>query len=264
VPHAIPIHALKPQVQDGLPGQLPAYRGTLDAARTIVRNEGWQGLYAGLAPSLVGSTVAWGAYLYLYERIKAWHRDRQGIGAWVAPSSSSSSDSDSGSRKHRQRQLSVQQQQQQQQPGEAARLSAGWNLLSAAQAGAIVCVLTNPVWLVKTRLALQTRSHQAAGGAALQAVAAAAAGSSSGGAYRGMLDAFVRIGREEGLVGYYKGFGPSLLLQTTHGAIQFAAYEELKHQAARAGRVEGAPDRQLTSAEVSLYGAASKFLAAGA
>jgi hypothetical protein len=51
--------------------------------------------------------------------------------------------------------------------------------------------------------------------------------------------------------------------QTTHGAIQFAAYEELKHLAARAGSGGAAgPDRQLTSAEVSAYGAASKFLAA--
>jgi hypothetical protein len=249
-------HLANAQVQDGLPGQLPAYRGTLDAARTMLRLEGWQGLYAGLAPSLLGSTVAWGTYLYLYEQIKAWHRQRQGIGGHAAASAASSKGS--GTKRG-----SKQQQQQQQAVEPPARLSAAWNLLSAAQAGAIVCVLTNPIWLVKTRLALQQRSHQAAAAAA-GAAALKAGGASSGGAYRGMLDALARIGREEGLRGYYKGFGPSLLLQTTHGAIQFAAYEECKHLAARAGRPAGAPDRQLTSAEVSVYGAASKFLAAGA
>jgi solute carrier family 25 folate transporter 32 len=199
------------------------YKGTVDAARTIIRNEGWQGLYAGLTPSLIGSTVAWGTYLYLYEKIKNWYKEQQGIG-----SSSSGKQS------------------------EAGRLGAGYNLLSAAQAGAIVCVMTNPIWLVKTRLALQQRTSMAAAGAA----------GSSGVAYKGLLDAFARIGCEEGIKGYYKGFGPSLVLQTAHGAIQFAAYEELKHLASRAGQPAGSPDRSLTSAEVSVYGAASKFLAA--
>jgi solute carrier family 25 folate transporter 32 len=220
------------------------YRGTADAVRTILRVEGWQGLYAGLAPSLIGSTVAWGTYLYLYEKIKNWYKDQQGIG--------SSSSSMGSSRDGKQR-----------QPEAAQRLGAGYNLLSAAQAGAIVCVLTNPIWLVKTRLALQQRTDLAAAAAA-SAVAgkSAAAGASSSVAYRGLFDAFARIGREEGIRGYYKGFGPSLVLQTAHGAIQFAAYEELKHLAARAGQAPGSPDRSLTSAEVSLYGAASKFLAA--
>jgi solute carrier family 25 folate transporter 32 len=216
------------------------YTGTRDAVRTILRNEGWRGLYAGLAPSLIGSTIAWGTYLYLYEKIKNWYKDQQGIG---------SSGSSSRSR---------------QQGEPATRLGAGYNLLSAAQAGAIVCVLTNPIWLVKTRLALQQRTDFAASAVAAAGSAAGKAASSSGSgiAYRGLFDAFARIGREEGLRGYYKGFGPSLVLQTAHGAIQFAAYEELKHLASRAGQPQGSADRSLTSAEVSVYGAASKFLAA--
>ncbi|WIA17660.1 hypothetical protein OEZ85_014463 [Tetradesmus obliquus] len=239
--HPFDVVKTRLQVQDGLPGALPAYRGTVDAVRTIVAREGWLGLYAGLAPSLLGSTVSWGAYLYLYERLKAWHRERQG-------------------------------------QAQGSKLGTAWNLAAAAQAGAMVCMggifnrlqrhdglcpschcpqttnphtqvcaLTNPIWLIKTRLALQQRGSMAA----------------AGGAYRGITDAFVRIGRAEGLAGYYKGFGPSLVLQTAHGAIQFAAYEELKHLAARSGSGSGGgPERQLSSAEVSAYGAASKFLAA--
>jgi hypothetical protein len=45
--------------------------------------------------------VSWGAYLYLYERLKAWHRERQG-------------------------------------QAQGSKLSTTWNLLSAAQAGAMV------------------------------------------------------------------------------------------------------------------------------
>lgn len=40
------------------------------------------------------------------------------------------------------------------------KLSAGLHLASAAEAGALVCLCTNPIWLVKTRLQLQTPLHQ--------------------------------------------------------------------------------------------------------
>ncbi|KAL0290199.1 UNVERIFIED_CONTAM: Folate transporter 1, chloroplastic, partial [Sesamum radiatum] len=35
-------------------------------------------------------------------------------------------------------------------------LSPGLHLASAAEAGGLVCFCTNPIWLVKTRLQLQT------------------------------------------------------------------------------------------------------------
>lgn len=45
--------------------------------------------------------------------------------------------------------------------------------------------------------------------------------------YNGMTDALVRIVREEGFHTLYCGLLPSLLL-TSHAAIQFVIYEELK------------------------------------
>jgi hypothetical protein len=53
-----------------------------------------------------------------------------------------------------------------------------------------------------------------------------------------------------------------VLQQTLHGAIQFAAYEELKHFAASTAVPEGASARDLNSLEVSAYGATSKMVAA--
>ncbi|XP_011025870.1 PREDICTED: folate transporter 1, chloroplastic isoform X1 [Populus euphratica] len=89
------------------------------------------------------------------------------------------------------------------------KLSPGLHLASAAEAGALVCFCTNPIWLVKTRLQLQNPLHQTQ-------------------RYSGLYDALKTIMREEGWRALYKGIVPSLFLQVSHGAIQFTAYEELR------------------------------------
>jgi solute carrier family 25 folate transporter 32 len=68
------------------------------------------------------------------------------------------------------------------------------HLLSAAEAGSVVCVLTNPVWLVKTRLQLQGPAH------------------GTHQPYTGFYDALRSILKEEGWRGLYKGLGPGLVL----------------------------------------------------
>ncbi|KAJ0556847.1 putative mitochondrial carrier protein [Helianthus annuus] len=91
--------------------------------------------------------------------------------------------------------------------------SAYIHLASAAEAGGLVCLFTNPVWVVKTRLQLQTPQHH-------------------GRPYSGFNDAFKTILKDEGWRALYKGLLPGLLLVrfgiVSHGAIQFAAYEELR------------------------------------
>jgi len=118
------------------------------------------------------------------------------------------------------------------------------NLASAAEAGALVCFLTNPVWVIKTRLQLQRASAPAA-----------ASGFGGPSPYRGFADAIRCIAREEGLAGFYRGLGPSLLL-VSHGAIQFMVYEEMKKLAQRRRQSES-----LGPTEISAMGAASKLAA---
>ena len=47
------------------------------------------------------------------------------------------------------------------------------------------------------------------------------------GAYSSIADGATQIFRSEGLLGFYRGLGPSLL-GVSHGALQFMAYEKLK------------------------------------
>ena len=71
-------------------------------------------------------------------------------------------------------------------------------------------LLTNPLWLVKTRMQLQVKTE-----------------SSTVKPYRNLVDAFRTIFREEGVFAFYKGGVPALML-VSHGAVQFVAYERLK------------------------------------
>ncbi|KAF0914325.1 hypothetical protein E2562_028208 [Oryza meyeriana var. granulata] len=120
------------------------------------------------------------------------------------------------------------------------------HLVSAAEAGALVCLFTNPIWLVKTRLQLQTPSHHTS-------------------RYSGFSDALRTILKEEGWLALYRGIGPGLLL-VTHGAIQFTAYEELRKAVIFAKSRQTTTDNRscedsLNSIDYAALGAGSKVTA---
>ena len=97
---------------------------------------------------------------------------------------------------------------------------------AAAGAGAATVLATNPLWVAKTRLQVQTAAslRGSLGGAAWHAQP-----------YAGTLACLRRIAAEEGLRGLYSGLGPSLA-GIFHVMIQFPVYESAKDRlAARAG-----------------------------
>lgn len=207
--HPLDIVRTRFQVYDGRHAAVPSYRHTFHALSTIARVEGLRGLYAGLVPAVFGSSLSWSLYFFLYSNIKERNR-RQFRRAELGPS---------------------------------------LHLLSAAEAGSIVAVITNPVWVVKTRLQLQAPGH---GGCK---------------PYLGFSDAFKSILREEGMRGLYKGLGPGLIL-VSHGALQFMAYEEgrkllVSHRTRQAA---GQPDvvsgeQLMTAQDFAILGASSKLVA---
>lgn len=160
-------------------GSLPGvkYRGVLHAFRTIVRVEGVEGLFKGALTASVASGLSWGLYFYFYEGSKQRYRD------WEAGSGVGGAG------------------------GSVSPLTSGHHMAAAVEASAFTVVVTNPIWLIKTRLQLQVEATEQS--------------------YKGALHAVRTIIKQDGFLGLYRGMVPALLL-TSHGAIQFAVYERLK------------------------------------
>jgi len=78
--------------------------------------------------------------------------------------------------------------------------------IAGIAAGMATVVWTNPIWLIKTRMQLESSQSRV---------------------YVGLVRSAVRIVREEGFRGLYRGIVPALFL-TSHGAVQFTIYENLK------------------------------------
>lgn len=76
------------------------------------------------------------------------------------------------------------------------------DMVAAAAAGCFTAALTNPIWMVKTRMQLA-------------------------GSYRDTIHTVRCMARDEGVRAFYRGLGPSLWL-VSNASIQFALYERLK------------------------------------
>lgn len=200
--HPLDLLKVRFAVADGQSSIKKNYKNISNAFSTIVKEEGVKGLYKGVIPNCLGAGTAWGLYFLFYNSVKKRMAE-------------SSSQSHLGPFKH---------------------------MAAGACAGALTTAITNPIWVVKTRLCLQygnlketTTLGASANTASTTATAAStgAAASQSAGylpenrQYSGTWDALKKVYKYEGVTGLYRGFVPGLL-GVSHGAIQLAAYEEMK------------------------------------
>uniref|UniRef100_A0ACB8FER9 Uncharacterized protein n=1 Tax=Sphaerodactylus townsendi TaxID=933632 RepID=A0ACB8FER9_9SAUR len=111
--------------------------------------------------------------------------------------------------------------------------------------GAMTLCITNPIWVTKTRLVLQYEAGV----------------DPSKRQYQGMVDALIKIYKSEGIRGLYKGFVPGLF-GTSHGALQFMAYEELKSKYNK--HWNRPSDSKLSTSEYIAMAALSKIFAVSA
>ena len=201
---------------------------------TILQNEGWTALYRGLTPSLFGASLSWGLYFTLYDNAKSRHIRISGL-------------------------------------GKDEKLAWSYHMMSACEAGTLTTLITNPIWLIKTRLQLQfdkikqkknriPASLTPSGIAPLRALSTTTSSdiSNSFRQYSGPIDCFRKIVLEEGFFALWKGVVPGLLL-VSHGTIQFVLYEELKELFKKQVAQESASnDQTLSSWHFLFMGSLSK------
>jgi solute carrier family 25 (mitochondrial folate transporter), member 32 len=165
-----------------------AYSGMIGTARVIWRDEGLRGLYRGLSPMLLGYLPTWAVYLTVYEKSKEFYETKFSMCVRFPV---------------RKRELTF-----------AADSWWAGRCYSSLTAGACSTVLTNPIWVIKTRLMSQSNRG-------------ATNGFRAPWHYTSTFDAAKKMYRSEGIRAFYSGLTPALL-GLTHVAVQFPLYEYFK------------------------------------
>lgn len=136
-------------------------------------------LYRGLTPNLVGNATSWASFFFfksIAERgLSALHSRGDGNGNGTTAAAATRN-----------------------------QLTPADFFAASLAAGAMTQVITNPVWVLKTRM--------------LSSDAGAA------GAYPSMWAGAAQLLRKEGFLGFYHGLGVGMLA-VSHGAVQFAVYD---------------------------------------
>lgn len=149
--------------------------GFLETLKSTLRHEGVRGLYRGLVPITIGYLPTWTIYFTVYEKAKNFYPNFLSS-HWGFHSSSLN------------------------------------HFCAAVTAGMASSIAVNPIWVVKTRLMVQTNKPST---------------SPNDVQYKGTIDAFRKMYREEGIRVFYSGLIPSLF-GLLHVGIHFPVYERLK------------------------------------
>lgn len=168
----------------------PSRRTICTTVKGVIRHEGYLGLYRGLVPAIIGSAASYGGFFFLYEDIKG--------------------------------RMMVAKQEVSSSKQQSVILGPVEHFSASCLAGACMVAFTNPLWLIKTRLQLQNSRLQSQ----LQSTSTATQTMVKP-PYRGLLHAAYVIAQEEGMMAFYKGSAPALML-VSHGGIQFMTYEFMK------------------------------------
>ncbi|CAM1501594.1 Fc.00g035780.m01.CDS01 [Cosmosporella sp. VM-42] len=147
---------------------------TFQILGSVYKNEGWRALFKGLGPNLVGVVPARAINFYVYGNGKRLLA-QYGNNGEEAP----------------------------------------WvHLTAGVAAGVVTSTVTNPIWMVKTRLQLDKNVSEKSGGATVRQ-------------YRNSYDCVKQIVRDEGVRSLYKGMSASYL-GVVESTMQWMLYEQLK------------------------------------
>ncbi|KAK4184307.1 mitochondrial FAD carrier protein FLX1 [Podospora australis] len=138
-------------------------------------------LYRGLTPNLIGNATSWASFFFFKSRVERALLYIKAPPPILIPHPSL--------------------------PPEPARLSPGDFFVASLTAGALTQLITNPIWVLKTRMLSSDRSAK--------------------GAYPSMWHGAKHLLQTEGIKGFYRGVGVGMLA-VSHGAVQFAVYDPLR------------------------------------
>lgn len=232
-------------------------RGTLQELWEIMSKEGWGGLYRGLQPSLIGTACSQGVYYYFYQLF----RDRAVT-------------------------IALQRQKNGRGDGSVGMLA---SLLVAAMAGCANVLLTNPIWIIVTRMQTQSqvkkrmtieptptpndsssskkyesmKGSREVGSSSLEKPKESISKEDtrsiqdSHAKPQGAIATVLELHREAGILGFWKGVFPTLVM-VSNPAIQFAIYESLMAKIT-AKRPLGSGVKSATATEIFALGAIAKL-----
>ncbi|PVH81891.1 mitochondrial carrier [Cadophora sp. DSE1049] len=155
------------------------FRETFQILGSVHRIEGWRALFKGLGPNLIGVVPARSINFFVVGNGKRIIADY----------------------------------------GNNGEESAWVVLCAAAAAGIVTSTVTNPIWLIKTRLQLDKNVVERTGGATQRR-------------YKNSWDCIKQVVRQEGVRGLYKGMSASYL-GVTESTLQWVLYEQMKKSLAR-------------------------------
>ncbi|XP_057788926.1 peroxisomal nicotinamide adenine dinucleotide carrier [Salvia miltiorrhiza] len=198
--------------------------GTLEQMYQVVKQEGWDRLYGGLAPSLVGTATSQGVYYYFYQifrnkaEVAALERKRKGFG-----------------------------------DGSVGMLS---SLVVAAMAGCVNVLLTNPIWVVVTRMQTHTKKSQPNRTGLLSSddIIPSAVEPPPFGTTLAIQEVY----GEGGVLGFWRGVFPTLIM-VSNPSIQFMLYETLLKRLKKRRLSSSKGNSNVTALEIFLLGALAKL-----
>ncbi|XP_074295563.1 peroxisomal nicotinamide adenine dinucleotide carrier-like [Silene latifolia] len=230
---------------EGSHGSLPSASrpsgGTLVQILQVIKTEGWGGLYSGLKPSLFGTVASQGVYYYFYQVFKnkaesiSAARKAKGLG-----------------------------------DGNVGMMS--W-LAVAAAAGSLNVLLTNPIWVLVTRMQTHTQAERNIMERKRDALLREASENnwidstlqeklaeleSMKPKPYGTFQAASEVYNEAGIRGFWKGIIPTLIM-VCNPSIQFMIYETSLRSLKEKRATNKLGVKQVTALEVFLLGAVAKL-----
>ncbi|VVT53039.1 uncharacterized protein SAPINGB_P003373 [Magnusiomyces paraingens] len=150
----------------------------LEAARQIIQREGVSGLYSGLDSALFGISVTNFVYYYFYEGTRSFYETSK------------------------------------RKAGKSLNLSTLESMAAGAIAGSATVVLTNPIWVVNTRMTVKENSVKDPKTGKIRTP--------------GTLETVAKIIREDGFKPFFAGILPALVL-VINPILQYTIFEQIKN-----------------------------------